>query len=56
MLLFGVFVLVLLSSSLVVSVDAASMWSRTYGGEEPNVDYSLVEASDGGYAMASIWN
>ncbi len=47
---------VLLCSSVVVSVKAASMWSRTYGGEEPNLAYSLVEAPDGGYAIASIWN
>jgi hypothetical protein len=43
---------VLLCSSLVVSVDAASMWSRTYGGAEDNMANSLVATSDGGYAIA----
>ena len=43
---------VLLCSSLVVSVDAASMWSRTYGGTELDVARSVVETSDGGYAIA----
>jgi hypothetical protein len=27
-------------------------WNRTYGGPEPDYPYSLVEASDGGYALA----
>jgi len=26
-------------------------WNRTYGGEEPDRAYSLVETSDGGYAL-----
>ena len=43
---------VLLCSSLVVSVDAASMWSQTYGGEGIDVACSLVATSDGGYAIA----
>jgi len=35
------------------SVGASSeMWSRTYGGIEVEEAYSLVEASDGGYALA----
>ena len=43
---------VLLCSSLVVSVDAASMWSRTYEGTDGEWAYSLIETSDGGYALA----
>jgi hypothetical protein len=43
---------VLLCSSLVVSVDAASMRSQTYGGADDDVAYSLVATSDGGYAIA----
>ncbi len=46
------FLSVLVFSSLVVSVDAASMWSRTYGGTGNEEAYSLVETSDGGYALA----
>jgi hypothetical protein len=35
------------------SVGASSeMWSRTYGGVEVEEAYSLIEASDGGYALA----
>jgi len=45
---------VLLCFSLVVSVDAASMWSQTYGGADDDVAYSLVATSDGGYAMAGF--
>ena len=44
---------VLLCSSLVFSVNAASMWSRTYGGTGWDLACSLVAASDGGYAIAS---
>ena len=51
-------VFVLLSFSLVVSVEASSiMWSRTYGGEYGNIVYSfdracsLVETSNGGFAL-----
>jgi hypothetical protein len=49
----------LLIFSLINSVDASSeMWSRTYGGEHGkivytfDIAYSLVETSDGGYALA----
>ena len=46
-------VFVLLSFSFVVSVDADSvMWSQTYGGENIELAQSLVETSDGGYAIA----
>jgi len=51
----SVFVLyVLVSLSLIGSVFASSlMWSQTYGSnEEAEWAYSLVQASDGGYAIA----
>jgi hypothetical protein len=54
--LHGVVLSVLLCSSLVVSVDATSMWNRTYGGTATEKAYSLVATSDGGYAIAGIWN
>lgn len=39
--------------SLVSSVEASStMWSSTYGGADQEVAQSLVETSDGGYAIA----
>jgi hypothetical protein len=52
----GVVLSVLLCSSLVVSVDAVSMWSRTYGGTGDDWANTLVATSDGGYAIAGIWN
>jgi hypothetical protein len=52
LLLFGTVLFLLLGSSLVVSVDAALMWSRTYEGAEIDIAYSLVATSDGGYALA----
>jgi hypothetical protein len=48
----GVVIFVLLCFSLVVSVDAASMWSQTYGGTKNDWAYSMVGTSDGGYAIA----
>jgi len=43
----------LLSLPLINAVGASSqMWSRTYGDEEQEVAQSLVETSDGGYAIA----
>jgi hypothetical protein len=45
----------LLCLYLVVSVDAASMWSRTYGGSICS-DPSLIVTSDGGYAIAATTN
>jgi len=56
LLLLSMVLSVLLCSSLVVSVNAASMWSRTYGGTGGEKAYSLVSTSDGGYAIAGIWN
>lgn len=44
------FVLLLFSS--VVSVEASSTWSKTYGGTGDDCAYSLVATSDGGYALA----
>jgi hypothetical protein len=44
---------VLFSLPLLSSVVASSeMWSQTYGGAEYDSAYSLVETSDGGYALA----
>jgi len=44
---------VLLSLSLVVSVEAdLTIWTQTYGGTNDEHAYSVVEASDGGYAIA----
>ncbi|MEJ2107754.1 MAG: hypothetical protein P8X48_10600 [Acidiferrobacteraceae bacterium] len=34
------------------SVQAATLWSQTYGGSNNDRAYSLVETSDGGYAIA----
>ncbi len=48
----GVVLFILLWSSLVVSVDAASMWSRTYAGIGEEGAYALAATSDGGYALA----
>ncbi len=48
----GMVLSVLLCSSLVVSVDAASVWSQTYGGTGQDTVCSLVATSDGGYALA----
>jgi len=44
---------VLLSLPIISFVGASSeMWSHTYGGEVSEKAYSLVESSDGGYALA----
>jgi hypothetical protein len=43
---------VLLCVSLVFTVEAASMWSQTYGGTDGDYGRSVVETSDGGYAIA----
>jgi len=45
-------IFILLCSSSVVSVDAASMWSRTYGGAGDDCAFSVVKTFDGGYAIA----
>ncbi len=52
----SVILCVLLGSSLVASVNAASIWNRTYGGEWDDWAYSLVATPDGGYAMAGTRN
>jgi len=53
----SVVLFVLVSFLFVGSVDASSeMWSRTYGGAGQEVAYSLVETSDGGYAIAGYTN
>jgi len=44
---------VLITLPLIGSVGASSeMWSQTYGGKNEDVARSLVETSDGGYALA----
>jgi hypothetical protein len=44
---------VLVSLLFIGSVGASSeMWSQTYGGADQEVAHSLVETSDGGYALA----
>jgi len=48
---------VLLSSPLVVLVEAEPswvIWSQTYGGADDEIAYSLLETSDGGYAIAGF--
>jgi hypothetical protein len=52
LLLLGMILVVLLCFSLVISVEAASMWSQTYGGTGNDMAHSLVATSDGGYAIA----
>ena len=37
---------------LIIPIGASSMWSKTYGGPEGDSAYSLVQTSDGGYALA----
>jgi hypothetical protein len=51
-------VLFVLASLLFIgSVGASSeMWSQTYGGADQEVAHSLVETSDGGYALAGYTN
>ena len=54
--------IVLLSLALLIplcflpvpSVEATTMWSQTYGGIGDEVAYSIVETSDGGYAVAGV--
>jgi hypothetical protein len=50
--LYGFILSVLLCSPLAVSVEADTMWSRTYGGTSGDAASSLVATSDGGYAIA----
>jgi len=37
---------------LIIPVGASSMWSQTYGGPNHDFAYSVVQADDGGYALA----
>jgi len=47
--------IVLITLPLIGSVGASSeLWSQTYGGEYGDIAYSLVEMSDGGYAIAGV--
>ncbi len=52
--LYGVVLSVLLCSSSVVSVEAASVWSQTYGGTGTEKTRSLVVTPDGGYAVVGF--
>ena len=50
------FMVALLFSALVATayfgkVQAATMWNQTYGGIDDDLGYSVVENSDGGYAI-----
>ena len=51
---------VFLSLCLVIQVTvvfaSSVMWSKTYGGEGEEVAHSLVETSDGGFALAGYTN
>jgi predicted secreted protein len=53
--LLGAFLSILLYASLMFSVKAdTSTWVQTYGGAGSDVAYSVVETSDGGYALAGF--
>ena len=53
----SILILVLCSFSSINSAVASSvMWSQTYGGAGQEVAHSLVETSDGGYALAGYTN
>ena len=46
-------IFVLLSLCLVVAVEAdSSTWTQTYEGTDPDIALSVIETSDGGYALA----
>jgi hypothetical protein len=54
-LLFVSLVLPAFSISLVSAAeDSPELWSKTYGGDGKDVSTSLVETSDGGYALAGF--
>ena len=53
LLLSSIVILVLFSFPLISSVEASSeMWNQVYGGEGADFGHSLVETSDGGFAVA----
>ena len=53
LLLSSIVILVLFSFPLISSVEASSeMWNQVYGGAGADFAHSLVETSDGGYAVA----
>ena len=50
-LLLSSVLVVLLICSCAVSVEASSAWTRTYGGERIDTANSVIQTSDGGYAI-----
>ncbi len=52
LLLLSIVSFLLICSSLVISVEASSIWSQTYGGGGNDEAHSLIMTSDGGYALA----
>jgi len=53
LLLVGMLIFVLLCSSFIVLVQAASMWSKTYGGTASDTGVGdIIQTSDGGYAIS----
>jgi predicted secreted protein len=51
----GIIIVVLVTFPFVYSVGASSlMWSQTYGGIQNDLAYSLVETSDGGFAVTGV--
>ena len=49
-----VFSLLLLSSQSGVTFASSAIWSQTYGGTNNDLAFSIVETSDGGYALAGV--
>jgi len=48
----SILVFILLSFGFIVSVEASlTTWSRTYGGEDVDAAESVIQTSDGGYAI-----
>jgi hypothetical protein len=47
-------VIVLLSCCFVVFVEADSLWTQTFGETTSEMGYCVVQALDGGYAMAGV--
>jgi hypothetical protein len=52
LLLLSIVLVVSLVCSCAVSVEASSTWTRTYGGKRGDSAESVIQTSDGGYAIA----